>query len=356
MAVAAIFNLRIVIDEENEIKEFSGVTITRSISGLGIDGVSIAQLSFSCPETAVESVPRAAKVQVLGCDGLPAFYINSRSLKNGVYSFTCLDTLAKAGATIDTSRIHFLSNGKILTSNLLAFIAQELGVEYVESPSNCPMYVGRSSVENSTIEAFLEELSKVCVGFWYCTGNIVSFAQYGNPPAEMNVDEYTAIETGLPWICKGVRVINGNDKWEIGNLDYAYDTLEIKSDMADASTAGAIGIAVIDYRFDAITVEKAIAPDNTLPICPSCICRFLTSNGERKAYPITAFKASITREGIMMSMNSAPVGGNEITSKTKLISELESKIRANTRYGAVKISNGSGLGLISNSEAVVNSG
>ncbi|MGN1088966.1 MAG: hypothetical protein ACI4Q6_01075, partial [Huintestinicola sp.] len=252
------------IDGKN-IEDFSDVSVIREISGIGTSGISISQLTFSVPDGIIAS--RAAQVTFSGTGfSLPVYYVSQRSSSNGKTTFTCLDRLAFADETITlsepTGKEPIINSDTVSTSELLNRCVSVCG--FVGYSCSIPPWLTsmkKTSVEGTSYSQLLDKLANVLCGCWYVDDyNYLVFLPFAVSHGAIEVTEHTALNRGINYQVKGLRVVNGADTWEKGSTTYSYDTIQINSDLATEDTAEYIWENMANKELDSVKCQTAIIP------------------------------------------------------------------------------------------------
>lgn len=306
-ARAALFSLGIEI-LDSPLSKFGNVNVRRSADGIGTSGLSISQLSFDVPEELY--APRAAKTVVTGVNGLPTYYIDSRSKSKGIVSVTCLDRLAFADVDFPIDKCLILSlvkypskdkfpktgiagkayldtaankyykwNGKgydemaeadykpaLSISEVTELIVNTVGLARLTGIPPWLTEIPRAKLQ-CTCSEILSFIAETCCGFFYMTdGNVCTFVPYGSYSASMAVKEHTALDIGIEYAANGILCTDGNGvQYSQGDVGYSYDTLQINSDLITQAGCEEIWGRASGKTLTQFKCDKAVVPSIPYP-------------------------------------------------------------------------------------------
>lgn len=300
------------------VNNISPLQITRSVSGMGTSGISISCLTFSAPiDDIIETEKRRAPaVVVTGIDGLNTqWWVDKRTVKNGIMTFTCYDTLAFADSTYftedDFEQTVLESIGSINTVAVLDIIKRKLErgnpleINSGGSASYCKFTA--DALIGQTVSSALSTIADCACGYW-CVDNsntirLVRYDGYNGGSISAGND-YTAPDIGMPIDVSGINASLDSGEmynYRSGNAEMGY--------IFDVNTHGTmtkedvddLGIVVCgENKYRNGSVEKIITQN-----VPELGCNF-------QGFVINNVTANIDRSGIICSISANEVSGGEI--------------------------------------------
>lgn len=342
---AAVFELTLKIDGV-KVDTFGEISLVREISNDGKSGCSTSQLTVAVPDDV--SASRAAPVILSGAVNLPTFYVSNRQKGGGKIVFTCLDRMAFTDEEIAGVEV---KDGKVKTAAVLQSMADVCGLP----PSinfSVPGWltdIPAEKIEGISFSQFLEEISEVVCGAWYINStDELSFLPFGESADFMSIDDHTALIYGDERTYTGVMVRNGSNVFVRGDTTYAYDTIQIDSDLGCDDAAKEIWNRIRNKSFFAVDCTQAII--NDIPdICPS------VEFAQGGTFRIPSVRISISSGGMVASFTASGAEGSEIGHRSKLSKTLDSKVAMNKKAGCMMFTPYQGIILV-DGEEIINSG
>lgn len=239
--------------------QFSEIKLTRACDGIGLSGICTSQITFSVPQTVFTELAdtRAAPVIFSVHDSetdtnivSPTFYVNSRTCKNGVITFTCLDRMAFADS-VSFATEDFAENIEyVQASEIIGLCAQKLKLDENRSEVHGGAWTFNIPVENiigKTVSQLLTEVSEVIGGYFYISNdNGLCFNAYGTwVPSFISVNDNTAVDVHLPCNITGYELLDssgnrymyGDDSGMIATASAPYAVQEIADAVGQYITA-----------------------------------------------------------------------------------------------------------------------
>lgn len=338
-------------------KQFGNVTVSRAVSGIGMAGLCVSQLSFDVPD--VLYAPRAAKTVVTGISGVPTFYIDKRTKSDGVVSVVCLDRLAFADVAfpidecIDPDIVKYSSKdvfpakgsrSKLYYDSSTDKYYKWNGSKYVESSEtahnptlpiaevlqliiNTVGFDGLTGVPywlteipraklQCTCSEILSYIAECCCGFFYMTDDdVCTFLPFGSYSSMMAVDKYTAPDIGIEYTPMGILCTDGSgNQFSLGSAVNCYDTIQIESDLITQEGCAEIWARADGETLTQFSCEKALV--SSVPY-PAVMMKF--RQGDDSVDMIAhSISCRITASGIIANLiGNAPSDG-EIGSRHRL--------------------------------------
>lgn len=302
------------------VNNISALQITRNVSGMGTGGISISCLTFSVPVNDIIETQkrRAPAVIVTGIDGLETqWWVDKRTVKNGVMTFTCYDTLAFADGTYfteaDFEQTVLGSLGEINTAAVLDIIkgklerGNPLEINSGGSASYCKFTA--DALIGQTVSSVLSVIADCSCSYWCIdNSNTIKLVRYdgyngGNISAG---NDYTAPDIGIPIDVAGINAaLDSGEMYDYRSGSGSAETGYI----FDVNTHGTMTKEDVDNLGDTVcgtnkyvsgSVEKIITRN-----VPEPGCRF-------EDIVINSITANIDCSGIVCSISANDVSGGEI--------------------------------------------
>lgn len=293
-------------------KQFGNVTVSRAVSGIGMTGLCVSQLSFDVPD--VLYAPRAAKTVVTGISGVPTFYIDKRTKSDGVVSVVCLDRLAFADAVFPYG--NFIDGETPLPiSEVVQNIVNTVGFNGLTGIPSWLTEIPRAKLQ-CTCSEILSYIAECCCGFFYMTDDdVCTFLPFGSYSSTMAVDKYTAPDIGIEYTPMGILCTDGSgNQFSLGSAVNCYDTIQIESDLITQEGCAEIWARADGETLTQFSCEKALV--SSVPY-PAVMMKF--RQGDDSVDMIAhSISCRITASGIIANLiGNAPSDG-EIGSRHRL--------------------------------------
>lgn len=201
--------------------EVTSLKISRSVSGMGTSGISISSLTFSAEGTIFKDKQRAPYVAVSAVNSegnilqLPQYWVDKRSIRNGVITFTCYDTLAFADSLYfeedDFDGTTLSALGEIDTMAVLGAVQKKmqkgnpLTVDGGGMAYNCRFDAG--ALIGQTVSSVLQVIAECACGYWCIdNSNTLKLIRYDgyNCDGYVITDDYTAPDIGETMDIEGI--------------------------------------------------------------------------------------------------------------------------------------------------------
>lgn len=180
--------------------------------------------------------------------------------------------------------------------------------------------------------------------------NYLVFLPFALSNGAIEVTEHTALNRGINYQVKGLRVVNGADTWEKGSTTYSYDTIQINSDLATEDTAEYIWENMVNAVLNSVKCQTAMIP--YIPVIGT-VAKFAQDDTEE--YRLTSIRATFSGGYIKAELSAAAPTSSEISQRAKLARVLDSKVSLNTQNGCMIHTAYQGVILVDSKE-VKNSG
>lgn len=344
---------------------FCDIQLKQNADGMGISGVSSAELDFSISYDEYAKKPPKSGAEVIfsigeGKTTLYTFYISQRSRKGGKVSFKCYDRLSLLEISTDLMDIPYENieegddnSGDITLFSLVRYIAEYVGLGLDESIASNVGYFGglklkKTEILGKTARSLFDTISAAWCGFFTMTANnIVDFVFFGQSAHNsFAVKNHAAItmQSERSAITK-VIAYSGSEYFyaaDDGNDDKTdvLSTLKIQTDFASEEYAEQLlyrvkGFTYISWKCSKAIVDISKLADGQLPI--------ITSNIAGLNYPddVDPFAEFIVNSMILKFTSTgiyAEMSSNEVTE------DEQSYIGFFSRKLADKITNGEKLG------------
>lgn len=250
------------------VNDYGDVRLSRSIAGAGLSGISVTSLSFKTPYD-MSVVPPAAAVILSGILGIPTFYINSRTYRDGIWTVECLDRAAFMDTVIVTkqgSQEWHKSDGKYSMTAVQQGLQLQCGViadmPYPENSIPC------EQVDGKTWQTLLGEMAEAYCGCFCCFGtNHLDFIRYDEVRSAETITHYSRIHDDGEFSYSSVKAGNGKETVLFGagapQLSICNDLVYEHIDTPPAST---LYSGILNHSFTGWSVDNAVSVMGALPI------------------------------------------------------------------------------------------
>lgn len=335
---AAVFSLSVIVNGA-ALGSFSELKLTRACDGIGLSGVCTSQLSFSVPRSAFVEIAdtRAAPVNfsVYG-DNVDivssTFYIDKRSCKNGIITFTCLDRMAFADG-VSFSPDDFEEEVESVNSwELIRLCAKKLKLNPDTAAAHGGAWTFRVPLDNivgSTVAQVLTQLSEVVCGYFCIDNNdALIFNAYGYyVPVVGTIEDCSAVDVNIPCNITGYRLADSSDNVYMYGDDSGM-LAEASAPYATQDIANAVGAYV------------TAADEYVAAACDNCLINFIPELGYKLRFggghDIIAHNIDLTisGNGIYGSISAPEYSNGEITDHMGRISRrLEQAVKTGDIIG-----------------------
>lgn len=308
----------------SELKNFGNITVSRACDGVGMNGLTTSQISFSVPGEI--TAPRAAEVELTGVGSLPKYYIANRPLSNGVTQVTCYDRMAYSDKAFPYS--DFNAN-TIPIADIMRKIADVCGV------GNCvgvPSWItGMSKTKlQGTCADIMTAIAETACGFWRVSyDNNYEFVPFGSFTATMTVNKHTALNIGNSYSVQGVQGTDGSGNvYTAGSTAlHSYDGIIIDSDLITGEGVSEIWTRAKDTVMTAVSCEKSIV--DSIPEINT-----LVTFGQGSSHIINNISCSVSAGGIVASLQGNAPSGDEIGTRGIISRKLSNSVKIGKQTGS----------------------
>ena len=306
---------------------------------MGTSGISISCLTFSAPMDSVVYVERirAPAVIVTGTSAdLPQYWVDRRSVKNGIVEFTCYDTLAFADSMYftedDFDETVLKSFEEISTEAVLTVIESKLQIGnklIIDSGGGGSACMFKSSaLIGQTVSSALQTIAACACGFWCISnGNILKLIRYDgyNCSDIITTSDYTLPDIGASMDIGGIDASLDSGK------HYSYRSSDVAAGyIIDINTGGTLTKSDIDSlgalvcgeeKYTYWSVDKAF-----MDYVPDLGAKF---SYDGKQLVVNSISAEIDCSGVSCSLSANEVSGGEIgQSMGEITRKLENALQS----------------------------
>lgn len=307
----------------SELKNFGNITVSRACDGVGMNGLTTSQISFSVPGEI--TAPRAAEVELTGVGSLPKYYIANRSMSNGVTQVTCYDRMAYSDTAFPYS--DFTAN-TIPIADIMRKIADVCGVD------NCvgvPSWItGMSKTKlQGTCADIMTAIAEAACGFWRVSyDNDYEFVPFGSYTATLTVDKHTALNIGSSYSVQGVQGTDakGNVFTRGSSALHSYDSIIIDSDLITDEGVAEIWGRAENAEMTAVSCDKSIV--SSIPEINTMV-----TFGQGGSYIINNISCSVSAGDIVASLQGNAPSGDEIGTRGIISRKLSNAVQLGKQTG-----------------------
>lgn len=351
-----------------ELEKFGTITISRSVNGVGLNGLVTSELSFTAPGDFYAE--RAAKVVAYVPSKTATFYISNRSKSGNTTTVRCLDRMAFADADfpanqldaynddvklkariksldeklvtkeitivdyntqLETAKIQYSGEATVgaISDILKSAIGELTGVSGIPSDLNT---IPISKLKGVKCSDVLQMLSDIGVGVWVIDdSDRLSFIPFGAADGYTVIDKHTAIDEGDRYDVEGLELIGNGVVYKQGSPSHKYNTVIINSDLATQKMCDNIWNGRLSGHS-----QQAVSVSNCLVsfVLPA-VCDVAFAQRPNTTYRINSATYTITRAGIYAQLAGNAPAGDEIGTRGYITREVDTKVTANKKSGHV---------------------
>ena len=307
----------------SELKNFGEITVSRACDGVGMNGLTTSQISFSVPGEI--TAPRAAEVELTGVGSLPKYYIATRPMSNGVTQVTCYDRMAFADTSFPYS--DFIGD-TIPIADILQKIANVCGVGKCVGVPSWIKKMSKTKLQGTCAD-IMGSIADAACGFWRVSyDNDYEFVPFGSYTATMNIEQHTALNVGNSYVVQGVQGTDakGNVYTAGATPLHSYDSIIIDSDMITADGVAEIWSRAENTEMTAVVCEKSIV--GTIPEINTQV-----TFGQGGSHIINNISCSISAGGIIASLQGNAPSGDEIGTRGFISRKLSNTVKIGKQTG-----------------------
>ena len=324
----------------------SSISISKSLSGIGIGGIVTQQLSASV--YADFSFLAGESVVVVGFDGLPKFYIDGENRTEDTVNITAYDRCRKLSQPFDYSSLKdgdkVDENGEpvfldISASGLAEKIAAQCGFSGASNTGD--ILIGNVSSDvykGSACNSLLENLAFASGCFVCCgTDDTLRFQRIGSGYSSASAAEHSAV---IVYPQKSYsRLIVSGDKSEFYDFGSgsAENIMEISNSLITQSVASTLASRLLEggaFVYQPVSLNAVIS-GNIDPYGSVIV-------GE-ESYKVTNISINLCADGAVASLSSPVVSESSSAYNNLLTRQINQRIAANKIYGNTQISGSGGL-------------
>ncbi len=328
-----------------ETANFSGLKIRESVDGMGLSGVSTAELTFTVPpsEYILYFLPAAAEVKILFTDSNgnkdqidQTFYISNRSSRNKTVSFKCYDRMILTDQAF-TPNENLFTNEKITAYDALSCIASICGFkDYgILDINDVPdIKIPREKTIGSC-RNMLELISSAWCGYFRTSiDNKLIFVPFGTAYTHVLDTEYTfhsAIEENNTKIITQVIMSGDGQEFTSGVSSGALSTLRISSSLASQELASKILSRIQNYRYQSWECSKFIFKNIYHGDFMTPTIEITFEDGEKRV--ANYIEKTFTSYGVVMKCGANDFSENEIQYQGSYSRNISSRIQDGEKLG-----------------------
>ena len=328
----------------------SSITISKSLSGIGLGGIVTQQLSASV--YADFSFLAGESVTVVGFDGLPTFYIDGENRTEDTVSITAYDRCRKLSQPFDYTSLKdgdkVDENGdpvyiNIAASGLAEKIAAQCGFSGASNTGDILIGTVTPDVyKGAACNSILENLASAS-GCFICCGydNILRFQRIGSGYSSASAVQNSAV---IVYPEKSFsRLIVSGDKSEFYDFGSgsAENILEISNSLISQNVASALASRLFDggaFKYLPVSLNAVIS-GNIDPYGSVIV-------GD-ESYKVTNISINLCADGAVAALSAPVVSESSSAYNNMLTRQINQRIAANKIYGNTQISGSGGLEFVS---------
>lgn len=330
------------------------ITISKSLSGMGISGVVTSQLTAVIWAPEITEFPEFTEVTVGGFT-LPTFYMSEISNDEGVVTINAYDACRFLSLPFDYSSFNVdvsdndkdKDKDKDIKSWNVNLVMDAVGNQAHFSSVSVPQRVQKIKQDifkGKSMLSICEEVSAANAGFFYCsTDNVLAFCAAGSSSsATFAYDgEYSAVKTYPDKIITRLIADNtsDNERYDIGSGDYT-KSLQTSGMLISKPVAEQIASQLFSgsgsYTYRAFDVQ-AIINGNIDPMGQF-------TAGEKNYMP-KDISIELCAMGALAQLAAPAVSSSALEYTEYYQREINDRIKANSTYKNVVLNNKNGLTL-----------
>lgn len=320
------------------------VSISKNVGGMNVNGISTAMLNcvLVCDDFSA-SACGVVKIFIDDVQKYGTYYINTRKIKKqgGICTVTlaCNDNCYTLEQPFDYSDLVVDSNGDVFVSNVMIKIASQCGFSGIGG--NCPLTkIPITAVKNQSCRSLLEIFSVLMCGTWYCTNDkLLQLSALSSGSSAVSLTDKTQRSDVILGCIKGPigRVIGTGANYVIydtmGTDDFM-KILRISSEYLTQDITNTIAGSVNGATYQGFTIENALCNDD---IDIGAI--IYTEQNADSNLRASNIRINPTIGGIYVSLSAEDVAEKEFDYTGELQREINNRMKLNTQYNGVSITN-----------------
>ena len=328
----------------------SSISISKSLSGLGIGGIVTQQISAAV--YADFSFGKGDSVKVVGFDGLPTFYIDNQNRTEDTVSFTAYDKCRKLSQPFDYSSLKDgdkvdESGNPVFTdaaaSVLIGIAANQCGFKGVLGTGDLLVdSVSADFYKGNSCNGILENLAAASGCFICCdSSDKLRFQRIGIGTSAASASQNSAVIIYPE--CSYSRLIISGDKseiYDIGSGD-AENIIEISNPLINKSRAQALATRLLEngaFKYKPVSLNAVIS-GNIDPYGAVIV-------GD-VPYTVTNISINLCADGAVASLSAPQMPESSSVYNNLLTRQINQRVAANRVYGNTSINASEGLEFVS---------
>ena len=324
----------------------SSISISKSLSGIGLGGIVTQQLSASV--YADFSFLAGESVVVVGFDGLPKFYIDGESRTEDTVNITAYDRCRKLSQPFDYSSLKdgdkVDENGDpifldISASGLAEKIAAQCGFSGASNTGNILIGIVSPDVyKGAACNSIIENFASASGCFVCCgTDDTLRFQRIGSGYSSASAVDNSAV---IAYPQKSFsRLIVSGDKSEFYDFGSgsAENIMEISNSLITQSVASALASRLFEggaFVYQPVSLNAVISGN---------IDPYGTVFVGEESYKVTNISINLCADGAVASLSAPVVSESSSAYNNLLTRQINQRIAANKIYGNTQISGSGGL-------------
>ena len=324
----------------------SSISISKSLSGIGLGGIVTQQLSASV--YADFSFLAGESVVVVGFDGLPKFYIDGESRTEDTVNITAYDRCRKLSQPFDYSSLKdgdkVDENGDpifldISASGLAEKIAAQCGFSGASNTGNILIGIVSPDVyKGAACNSIIENFASASGCFVCCgTDDTLRFQRIGSGYSSASAIQNSAV---IVYPQKSFsRLIVSGDKSEFYDFGSgsAENIMEISNSLITQSVASALASRLFEggaFVYQPVSLNAVISGN---------IDPYGTVFVGEESYKVTNISINLCADGAVASLSAPVVSESSSAYNNLLTRQINQRIAANKIYGNTQISGSGGL-------------
>ena len=319
----------------------SSVTVSKSLSGIGLGGIVTQQISAVI--YADHTFNDGDKITVVGFDGLPDFFIDGQNLAENSVSITAYDRCRKLSQPFDYSSLSDGTdeNGEEVYADISALaLAEKVAAQcgFFGASNTAELFVGNLSADfykGNSCNGIIENLASASGCFACCdNSNKLRFQTIGSGYSSASAAHNSKIIT-YPKKTISRLVISG-DKSEIYDIGSgsAENILELSNSLMTKTMAENLASKILPFEYVPVSFN-AVLTGNVDPYGMIAV-------GD-DFYTVTNISVSLCADGAVANVSAPVLSGSSTAYNNLLTRKINQRIAANKIYGNTQISGSGGL-------------
>ena len=331
----------------------SSISISKSLSGLGLGGIVTQQISAVV--YADHSFSKGDSVKVVGFDGLPTFYIDGENRTEDTVNITAYDRCRKLSQPFDFSSLK--DGGKVdengnpvyidvVASQLCGMIANQCGFNGASNTGDLLIdKVSGDFYKGNSCNGIIENLAAASGGFFCCdSSDNLRFQRIGSGFSSASASQNSAVivypESSFS------RLIVSGDKSEIYDIGSgnAENIIEASCTLLTKTRAEALAARLFDggaFIYQPVALNAVIS-GNIDPYGSVIVGNV--------PYKVTNISINLCADGAVASLSAPQMPESSSVYNSLLTRQISQRIAANRVYGCTSINTSNGLEFVSGND------